>query len=865
LRNTFGASAAISGTAAGYALDVEEDSVDAIVFERTVRAADESLRANDIDRAAGLIADSLKLWRGRAFADLADDGPLRIEAERLEELRLHAVERRLELEIEQGRSSEVVDELRALTARFPFRERIWQLLMLALYHSGRQAEALAAYRDARRELDDQLGVEPGADLQALEMAILRQEVPTPGRAAWPDTLPEPMTEFIGRDDEIATLEAAITRKRIVTLTGIGGVGKTRLALEVARRVRNLASDGRLFIRLAPFNDEGSVIRAVTSALGIRDGASGDLSERLARAIGDARLLIVLDNCEHVVDAAAMLAGALLASAPNTRILATSRRPLGLPGELEYAVLPLAVPPPESSSADLLRSDAVRLLLRRAYGTDETNGTEDQAMAAGRICRDLDGLPLAIELAAARAKVLSLNEIAGRLDDRFRFLVSWRRVGAGQHQTLKQAMDWSYELLDPADRTTFETVAVFSDGFTLEAAAAVVSAGDDNEALESVTRLVDASLVRVIGGPAETRFRLLQTVREYGAARLIENGAMDDARDRHAKYFAELAARAEPELTGPDQALWFARLDADHANLLAALDYLTANRDGQVLLQFTVRLTRFWYVRGHIAEARERLERALEAADDVDAALRRRALTAASSMALIQGDYAAATRLGEMSLAAARETGEERLVANGLSNLGAIVLAAGDQARAGELLESAVALGRQVGDSRILAMALNNLADHALTVGDYQRAEPLFDESLNLLREHGDTANVARSLFNLGAVALRLGRIDDAEARLNESIVDSRGAGDKEDMCWAMLGLASVSAARADGERSAILLGAASALLRSMGADFKPFERALHDDTAQQVRELIGEQSYEEARARGAALSLESALEIAVGA
>jgi non-specific serine/threonine protein kinase len=273
----------------------------------------------------------------------------------------------------------------------------------------------------------------------------------------------------------------------------------------------------------------------------------------------------------------------------------------------------------------------------------------------------------------------------------------------------------------------------------------------------------------------------------------------------------------------------------------------------------VSLTRFWYVRGYLAEAREWLERAVAAAADTAAPLRRRALTAAASIALLQGDYEAATRFAEQSLAAARETGEDRLVANGLSNLGAIVLAAGERDRSGKLLEEAVALARVVGDTRILALALNNKGDHALTVGDYTRAEPLFAESLALLRERGDTANIARSLFNRGAVALRLGQIDEADEFVREGLSAARETGDKEDICWCLLALGAISAARGDNERAATMLGAARELLTQMGAAFKPFERSLHDETEMDARRRLGDDSYDAAHARGRRMSVEQAI------
>ncbi len=544
-------------------------------------------------------------------------------------------------------------------------------------------------------------------------------------------------------------------------------------------------------------------------------------------------------------------------------------PLGVEGEIEFPLAPMGVPGEEATTDEVRASEAVRLLVERVAASRPGGVHDDQALAeAARICRDLDGLPLAIELAAARAKAMSLGEIAGRLDDRFRFLVSWRRVSAARHQTLKQAIDWSYDLLSAEDQIVFAALATFAGGFTLDAVTAVGTDRDDLAALDAVTRLVDASLV--VAEPRDregaTRYRMLETVRQYAAEKLRDSDKSGATHDAHADFFRRLAEQAEPELSGADQAVWFARLDDEHANFVVALDHLArlahARANSEELLEFTVALTRFWYVRGHLTDARQALGRALTESASAPIPLRRRGLTAAASIALLQGDYAEATRYAEVSLAAARETKEDRLVANGLSNLGAIVLAAGDHERAGALLQEAVTLARGVDDTRILALALNNLGDHALTIGEYERAEPLFSESLGLLEERGDTANVARSLFNLGAVALMTGRFDAADERLRGSLVRSQDAGDKEDLSWSLLGLAGLAAARAEHERSAVLLGAAANLLTGMGADFKPFERKLHDETAAQVAEQLGTERYEETLARGRALSLSDALEVA---
>jgi non-specific serine/threonine protein kinase len=422
------------------------------------------------------------------------------------------------------------------------------------------------------------------------------------------------------------------------------------------------------------------------------------------------------------------------------------------------------------------------------------------------------------------------------------------------------MDWSYELLPPEERALLARLSVFAGGFSLAAAVAVSGEPHEDRGVDLLSHLVDASLVVAEDREGDMRYRLLETVRQYAEEQLDASGDADSVRRAHAEWALAVAEEAEPELVGERQTYWFETLETEHDNLRAALTHLASAADPDLRLRLTIALTRFWYVRGYLSEARGRLAQATADDKDQDPLLRRRALTAAASLALLQGDYAVATTFAEQSLEVARGLDEPKHVANALSNLGAIVLAAGDHVRAAVLLEEAVSLAREVGDERIAALAINNLGDLALTVGDYERAEPLFQESLGLLRARGDTANVARSLFNLGAVALRLGRLDDAGERFAESVEHAREAGDKEDLAWCLEGLAGLAAAHGRGEEAALLLGSAGALLEEMGADFKPFERQLHDSTEAAARELCGPDAFADAERHGASLTLDEALE-----
>jgi predicted ATPase/DNA-binding SARP family transcriptional activator len=862
LRTVLGDAAPITGGSSGYALQVLPERIDATRFERLVRQGQEARARGAPRTAAERLREALTLWRGRPFAGLADEGALRAAAERLDELRLHALEERLAADLTLGRSAELVEELEALVAAHPYRERLWNALMLALYRAGRQADALSAYARARRLLDD-LGLEPGLELRELERAILRHEVPAATVEEERHHLPVPVTSFVGREPELAELAQLLAEARLVTLTGIGGAGKTRLALEATARALPELPGDVVFVDLAPLDEPEHVPRHVALAVGLRERHDAPVVEQLAEHVRDRELLLLLDNCEHLREACATLVDGLLPAAPRLRLLATSREPLRVQGEVDFAVPPLAVPRPAATEDELRESESVRLFLARARAVRPRLPDNRAALeTAARICRDLDGLPFAIELAAARAKALSLDEIAGRLDDRFRFLASWRRLAPARHRTLEEAMDWSYDLLEPDERTLLDSFSVFSGGFTLEAAAAVCLDGAQDRALELVGRLVDASLITPDEHEGRTRYRLLETVRQYTARRLEARGAEAELRQRHAEWCVALAEEAEPQLTGERQAWWFEALEAEHDNLRAAAGHLASSGQGELRLRLVVPLSRYWYVRGHLAEARGWLEPALQHDGDEPADVRRRALTAAAAVTLLQGDYEASTRYSEEALEAARRTGERLYVANALSNLGAIVLAAGDRGRAGAVLEEAVELAREVGDQRIAALAINNLGDLALTNGDYERARPLFEESLALLRARGDTSNIARALYNLGAVDLVLGRHGQARERFSESVQLSRTTGDKEDLAWCLEGFAALAAAAGEGERASLLLGAAGALLAQMGAEFKPFERQLHDATEAKARGLCGD-LFEAAAERGAVLTLEEALELSL--
>jgi predicted ATPase/DNA-binding SARP family transcriptional activator len=830
-----------------YALELEPGRLDATRFERLLAECEAARRDGNAALAVSLADRALALWHGRAYGELAYEEFVRAESERLEERKLAALEARLDAQLALGRHVEVLGEALALAEQNPYHERVQELAMLALYRCGRQTEALDHYAAVRARLIEELGLEPGRELRELQRRILQQDpelsVDAGRTTAVAGVLPLPPNPLVGRERELEQLRTLLARReaRLIALTGAGGSGKTRLALEAARQAAGSYANGVVFVELAPVRDPALVVPAIAHALTVAEAPSEEPLEALVAALASQELLLVVDNVEHVREAAPSIAR-LAARAPRLTVLVTSRAVLHVSGEHVFPVAPLA------------EEDAVELLVQRARLLEPTFARSvDNEDDLREICRRVDGLPLAIELAAARIRTLTPRALRARLDSRLGVLTGGPRDLPARQQTLRETIAWSVDLLGERERDVFARLAVFPGGATLDAAEAVCKADVD-----TLGALVDDHLVRRVDAHGEARFGMLETIREYALELLgDERGAVERA---FAEHVAALVEEAGPQLTGERQTHWLAVLDAEHENLGAALSYLAAAGDAEGRLQVATALSRYWYIRGHLTEGRWRLEHALADSETSDPDLRRRALTAAASLALLQGDYAAAAASAEQALAVAREIGTSLYVANALSNLGAIVLAGGDHDRAGPLLVEAVALARIVGDRRVAALAINNLGDLALTVGDYERAEPLFEESLALLKARGDAANVARSLFNLGAVALKLGRLPAADARFRESLSFAQQVGDTEDIAWCLEGFAAIAAAERDGERAALLLGAAGALLEGIGAEFKPFERALDEHTRAEAARLVGEEAVAEAMAKGAHMALVDAVD-----
>ena len=749
----------------GYVLTVGSGELDLHRFDRLLTDGRSALEKGSASVAAERLDEALSLWQGDPLGDLPFDA---VEAERglLRERRLEAHELRIDARLALGRHEGLVAELEELIAEHPYRERLRAQLMLALYRSGRQADALAAFQAARETLADELGIDPSPELRELERAILRQDPSLlPAMGAGDLRLPRPTTRLVGRGLEVAAICSALREAdtALLTLIGPGGVGKTRVAIAAAAELGKELADGAYFVDLQGTVDPGRLGSAIASALEIGEQPAEDTVDTLVRELQTREALVVLDNFERLVSAAPVLA-TLLRAAPRVRFLVTSRVPLRIAGEHEYPVPPLPVPGDADELEVLARNDSIAVFTARARALDPGFGLSTaNAQSLVGICRALDGMPLALELAAARVKLLTTDEILARLERPLEVLAGGQADLPPRQQTLRATIDWSHQLLTGEQQALFARLAVFSGGFTLDAVEAVCGA-----ALEPFATLLDGGLLlreQPPSGPA--RFRMLDPVREYAAERLDPDDA-EATRARHAAFFVALAESLRSSLTGPEAPRAVDRLSLDHENLRAVLAY-ASDHDVEVGFRLTSALRRYWEMAARGREIREWLEQTLPTAIGEETPARVGALIVHGRQLVDAGEYEEAPEVFARAADAARGLGLDADAAFALTQLGWLSTAAGDIEQSEQYKLEALELARSADDAWVERLALALLAGSRVEAGDFAAARELLERALALARRIGDGRALVNTLINTGWAAMRAGDLAAGRAALEEAL------------------------------------------------------------------------------------------------
>ena len=777
---------------------------------------------------------------------------------------------------ERGEYEKGVHTLRSAVAQEPTDERVHTELIRMYALSGRRLEALRQYELLRKTLAEELDTHPaGASRRLYEEIRAGRSLAAPcvcGTSELPvdearHNLPTPLTSFVGREKEVLEVKRSLSMTRLMTLTGAGGSGKTRLALEVARDLVGAYPDGVWLVELAALSDPALVARAVAATLGVREQPDRSLTQTLCSHLGSRRMLLVLDNCEHLVDAAARLTKDLLYASPGLRVLATSREPLGISGEIVWPVPTLSLPEPEAALTveGLMGTEAVRLFVDRARSRlPAFELTLENARAVATICLELDGIPLAIELSTARMGALAVEQIAERLEHSLKLLTGGDRTVAHRHQTLRATLDWSYKLLTQPERVLFRRLSVFAGGWTLQAAE-VVGAGDgieESDVLDLLSGLVNKSMVVVDRAGGRLRYWMLEPVRRYGQERLGESAEVDAVRHRHAYRYFELAKEVEPWLRGARHVVWLEQLETEYGNLRAALNWALDRGEADLGLWFGAALGESWYMSGNLSEGRRWLEAALAKSDHATPA-RAKALLRAGWIAWEQGDYESSVTMSEEGLMLSRAFGDEAGAVAALSNLSWAALLVNDLEKASALAQQAVTLGRAMDDTGGIARALLIPGLTAVAGGDYDRAIALHEESLALARRARDDVAVALSL-GMGVFAfLGRGDIRRAEVLCQQSLALPPRPRVLNATAFQLQASAALAGSQGLAVRSGRLWGAAESLREAIGATLSPVERRVHGPYIEVARHKLGEVAWEEAWAEGKTMTVEEAEEYAL--
>ncbi|MGH2455318.1 MAG: BTAD domain-containing putative transcriptional regulator [Candidatus Limnocylindria bacterium] len=775
----------IATVGSGYVLHLDPDELDASRAERRIVQARAQLAAHRPSEAIAALHSAVDSWRGPTLANMEDLPWVVAERARLEELRAGAIETSAEAELAAGAPQRAAVQLTGLTAEQPLRERAWELLMEALYRAGRQADALDAYHRIRRRLAEELGVDPGPGLRRQEERILRHDPtlmpiapPHPSPPRQPPrrgNLPIQHTSFIGRVRELEELALHVRRSMLVTVVGVGGSGKTRLAVELAGRMEPELEDGAWFVSLERTADGSAVSLIAAESLGVHEEGGRELERTIADAIAERELLMVLDSCEHLLEAASAFASTLLSRCPHLRVIATSRERLAIPGEQVFSLPPMTVPEQaDQDLRELLRTDAASLFVERATRASAGFVVGPQHAAdLVRLLQRLDGLPLAVELAATRVRSLGLPQIVHQLDAGGGELRAISRSSAERHRSLRATVEWSFRLLTRPEQRVLARLATFAGLFGAEEAVAVCRDDTlpDHEVVDLLASLVDKSLVVRADGPHadDPSYRLLDTIRSFGAERLGQEPDALAVRTRHASHYIRLAELAEVELRGAHQVAWLHRLDAASSNMAAALDWLIGQRLTEEAYRLTASLRVFWEMRGHMTEGLSWVQRALALESGSASPARGAALLAGADLATGIGDHQVAEDLGREACEVAAIVRDAGLAAECHYVQGLLGKYQGQFRRATVQFERALELHRMAGRTWHLAQTLHHLGMVKGFQGQYPEARGIHEQSLELFRPLGDADSAGSALRSLSIIAIDEGRYDRAESLATEAL------------------------------------------------------------------------------------------------
>jgi predicted ATPase/DNA-binding SARP family transcriptional activator/Tfp pilus assembly protein PilF len=773
--------------------------LDVADFEQAIAEAETATQGE----ATRALEQAIEHYAGELLPSCYDDWILP-ERERLRDLFSKALDRLSALWEQRGDHAAAISCIQRLLRHDPLREATYRHLMRLYALNGEPVDISRTYQTCVAVLQRELSVEPSAATREEYERLVRQAaratpplsstVQVPDRP--PARLPIPLTSFIGREHELSELKHCFQTTRLLTLTGTGGCGKTRLALAVVAGLSaaRVFEDGVHWVELAALADAVPVSKATASALGIAEQAGRTLNETLCDALRPKHLLLVLDSCEHLVETCAQLVRVLLSAAPRVHVLVTSREALNLAGETTWVVSSLGLPAPagevehDTDVRAIAQAEAVQLFVERASSTLPTfKLTQRNARAVANICRRLDGIPLAIELAAARVKVLSIEQIAARLDDRFDLLNAGHRDALPRHQSLRAAIDWSYQLLSTHERILLHRLAVFAGGCTLETAEAVCSFDGQLDVLNGLALLIDKSLLEQTRIDGEPRFRMLETIREYAREKLIQSDEATSLLRAHAEYYRRLAVEAEKHFFGAELGVWLNRLENERDNIRAALEWSKSSSDHspgtaaeslEIGLHLAAALWRFWEVRGYITEGREWLDALLVRSSALRSYEKAYALHTAGNLAYVQGDLSRAKDLYQECLSLSNELGHEQFIAHMNNNLGNIANDQGEYDQAAALYSEALAHYREIGWTWGVSMEYLHLGTVANAQGKYEKARSLYEESLTLYRQAGDKQRIALILNNLGLLADNLAQYDEATRLFQEAFTLYEQVGDR---------------------------------------------------------------------------------------